>query len=161
MRRCWLLVSALAVPVQAMAQAEGPATPPPQAATLSLSEALQQARNNNPLYRQRLNNAATARWAVRNAYGQLLPRADVSGGVDYTGSGRANFGQGFTQQTSAVVGSSWSAGVSWQFDGSRLVAPKESKANQRATESEITNEESTLKFSVTTQYLTSLQATAQ
>jgi outer membrane protein len=142
-----------------MAQATDQATPP--AATLSLSEALQQARNNNPLYRQRLNNAATASMTVRNAYGQLLPSASVSGGLDYTGAGRANFGQGLTQQTSAVIGTSWNAGLSWQLDGARLMAPRESKANQRATESEIVSEESILKFSVTEQYLTSLQATAQ
>ncbi|MFN8652680.1 MAG: TolC family protein [Gemmatimonadales bacterium] len=157
MRRSWLLLSLLTLPAQLPAQ-----TPtPPTAATLSLSEALQQARNNNPLYRQRLNNASTARWSVRNAYGQLLPSASVNGSMDYTGAGRANFGQGFTQQTSAVLGSSWNAGLSWQFDGSRLVAPKEAKANQRATESEISNEENTLNFSVTTQYLNVLQATAQ
>lgn len=161
MRRCWLIASALALPAQLLAQAVGQPILTPSTATLSLSEALQQARNNNPQYRQRLNNAATARWNVRQAYGQLLPNANVSGGMDYTGAGRANFGQGFTQETSAILGSSWGAGVSWQFDGSRLVAPKESKANQRATESEITNEESTLKFNITTQYLTSLQATAQ
>lgn len=161
MRRCWLLISALILPAQLIAQAAGQPSTVPTSATLSLSEALQQARNNNPQYRQRLNNAATARWSVRNAYGQLLPSANVSGGMDYTGAGRANFGQGLTQQTSAIVGSSWNAGLQWQFDGARLVAPKEAKANQRATESEITNEESTLKFSVTTQYLTSLQATAQ
>ena len=100
MRRSWLLLSLLALPAQLPAQA-------PTTATLSLSEALQQARNNNPQYRQRLNNASTARWSVRNAYGQLLPSASVSGGMDYTGAGRANFGQGFTQQTSAVIGSNW------------------------------------------------------
>lgn len=158
MRRCWLLVSAMAIPVLAAAQTPAASTP---TATLSLSEALQQAKNNNPLYRQRLNGAATARATVRNAYGQLLPSASVSGGMDYTGAGRANFGQGFTQQTSAIVGSNWNAGLSWQLDGARLVAPKESKANQRATESDIANEASNLKFAVTQQYLTSLQATAQ
>jgi outer membrane protein len=41
------------------------------------------------------------------------------------------------------------------------MAPKEQKANQRAVEEEIANEENGLRFSVTTQYLTSLQATAQ
>lgn len=161
MRRCWLLISALVLPAQLVAQAAGQPSTVPTSATLSLSEALQQARNNNPQYRQRLNNAATARWTVRNAYGQLLPSANVSGGMDYTGAGRANFGQGLTQETSAIVGSSWNAGLQWQFDGATLVAPKSAKANQRAVESEITNEESFLKFNITTQYLTSLQATAQ
>jgi outer membrane protein len=130
-------------------------------ATLSLSEALQQARNHNPQYLQRLNNANTASWQVRNAYGQLLPAASVSGGIDYTGSGQANFGQGFTRQTSAIVGSNYSAGFSWQLDGSRLLAPKQQKANQHAVEEEIASEETGLKFAVTQQYLTSLQAAAQ
>lgn len=157
MRVSWPIVAALALPVGLAAQA--PAAP--STATLGLTEAVQQARNNNPLYRQRLNDAGTARWSVRNAYGQLLPTASVSAGMDYTGSGRANFGQGFTQETSAILGSSWNAGLSWQLDGSRIIAPKQSKANQRATESEISSEESNLKFSVTQQYLTGLQATAQ
>lgn len=161
MRRCWLLVTALVLPAQLTAQTAGQPSTVPTSATLSLSEALQQARNNNPQYRSRLNNAGTARWNVRNAYGQLLPSANVSGGMDYTGAGRANFGQGLTQETSAIIGSNWNAGLQWQFDGARLVAPKEAKANQRATESEITNEESVLKFNITNQYLTSLQATAQ
>ncbi len=158
MRRCWLLVSVMAMP--ALAQAQAPTATAPTA-TLSLSEALQQAKNNNPLYRQRVNGAATARATVRNAYGQLLPSASVSGGMDYTGAGQANFGQGFIQATSAVIGSNWNGGLSWQLDGSRLVAPKQAKADQRAVDSDIANEESSLKFAVTQQYLTSLQATAQ
>jgi outer membrane protein len=159
MRRCWLIAFALAVPGALTAQE--PAAPTPPAAMLSLSEALQQAKNKNPLYRQRLNNAATARWQVRNAYGQLLPSASVSGGLDYTGSGQANFGQGFTRQTSTIYGSSYSAGFQWQLDGARLLAPKEQKANQRAVDEEIANEENGLRFTVTQQYLTSKQATAQ
>ncbi len=156
MRLSWLIVTALAMPMALAAQ-----TPAPPVATLSLSEALQQAKNNNPLYLQRLNNASTARAQVRNAWGQLLPSASVSGGIDYTGSGQANFGQGFTRQTSAIMGSSYNAGFTWQFDGSRLLAPKQQKANQRAVEEEIVSEESGLRFAVTEQYLTSLQAAAQ
>lgn len=159
MRRCWLFAFALNVPGAVFAQAPTTTTAP--AARLSLSEALQQAKNQNPLYRQRLNNAATARWQVRNAYGQLLPSASVSGGLDYTGSGQANFGQGFTRQTSTIYGSSYSAGFSWQLDGARLLAPKEQKANQRAVDEEISSEENGLRFAVTQQYLTSKQATAQ
>jgi outer membrane protein len=155
MRCCWLLLAALAVPVSTLAQA--PAT----TVTLSLTEALQQARNHNPVYLQTLNNAGTARWSVRNAYGQLLPQASVSGGMDYTGAGQANFGQGFTRQTSAIVGSNWSAGLQWSIDGGRLLAPSQSKANQRATDSDIADQENTLRLNITQQYLTVLQAAAQ
>jgi outer membrane protein len=154
-----MIVAALALPPAVAAQT--PAVPAAPGASLGLAEALQQAKNHNPLYRQRLNNAATARTQVRNAYGQLLPSATVTGGLDYTGSGQANFGQGFIRQTSGIIGSSYSAGLLWQLDGSRLLAPKEQKANQRAVDEEIASEESGLRFAVTEQYLTSLQATAQ
>jgi len=159
MRRCWLLLIAAALPSAVSAQAPDSARTP--VATLSLSDALQQARNHNPQYLQRLNNSATARLQLRNAYGQLLPSASVSGGLDYSGAGSANFGQGFVRPTSAVVGSSYSAGFSWQIDGGRILAPKEQKANSHAVEEELVSEESNLRFSVTQQYLTSLQATAQ
>ena len=166
MRRSWLLVLALIGPAQVVAQTPDsaasalPARPAPKA-TLALSEALTQALANNPAYRQRKNGLATDKWSVRNAYGSLLPSADVSGGIDYTGSGEANFGQGLTQQTSAQIGSNYNIGLRWQLDGSRILAPAQAKAAQRATKSEIANEESVLKFSVTEQYLNVLQATAQ
>ena len=158
MRLSRLICSAILLPFALVGQA-APAAPP--VATLSLAEALQQARNNNPTYLSRLNNAATARMQVRNAYGGLLPSASVSAGMDYTGSGQANFGQGFTRQTSAIIGSNYSAGFQWQLDGGRLLAPREQKANQRAVEEEIGAEDNALKFRVTDQYLSVLQATAQ
>ncbi len=159
MRRTWLLLATLTPPGILQAQA-GPVAPQP-AVTLSLAEALQQARANNPQFLQQRNNANTARWALRNAWGGLLPQASLSGGLDYTGSGEANFGQGFVRPTSAVMGSSYTAGLQWNLDGSRLLAPSAERANLRATDEEITNQDNSLRFSVTTQYLAALQAAAQ
>lgn len=166
MRRSWLLVTALLGPAQAVAQTPDSTMPrastrPAPTATLALSEALAQALANSPAYRQTKNNAATDKWAVRNAYGSLLPGANVSGGIDYTGSGEANFGQGLTQQTSAQIGSNYNIGLNWQLDGATILAPARAKAAQRATRSEILNAESDLKYSITEQYLNVLQATAQ
>ncbi len=163
MRRSWLLMTALLGPMPVVAQTPDStsAVPPGTVATLALADALQQAMNLNPAYRQVLNNAKTDKWAVRNAYGSLLPGASVSGGMNYTGSGEANFGQGFTRSTSATIGSNYNIGLRWELDGSRLLAPAQAKANRRATDSDIANEESSLRFSVTEQYLTVLQATAQ
>jgi len=162
MRLRWMIICALALPMGLVAQT--PSTPAPtlgQVATLSLSEALQQAKNNNPVYRQRLASAATARAQVRNAYGALLPTASVSGGLNYVGSGEANFGQGFTRATPATVGSSYNAGLLWQLDGSRILAPKQQKANRNAVDEDISNQESSLRFSVTTQYFTGMASSAQ
>ena len=55
--------------------------------SLSLAEALQQARANSPVYRQALNDAAPAKWGVRNAYGSLLPSVTAGTDFGYTGSG--------------------------------------------------------------------------
>lgn len=166
MRRSWLLVIALLGPASVVAQtpdstAKAVAPRPAPTATLALKEALDQAMANNPAYRQVKNNRNVDKWTVRNAYGSLLPSANVSGGIDYTGSGEANFGQGLTQQTSAQLGSNYNIGLNWQLDGGKILAPAQAKAAQRATRSEIINEESNLKFSITEQYLNVLQATAQ
>ncbi|HWA15963.1 MAG TPA: TolC family protein, partial [Gemmatimonadales bacterium] len=166
MRRSWLLVLALIGPAQVVAQTPDstlPAVParPAPTATLALSEALAQALANSPAYRQTKNNLATDKWSVRNAYGSLLPGANVSGGIDYTGSGEANFGQGLTQQTSAQIGSNYQIGLNWRLDGSALLAPARAKAAQRATKAEILAAESDLRFAVTEQYMNVLQATAQ
>jgi outer membrane protein len=128
---------------------------------LTLAEALKQATANNPLYLQTLNDAAPARWGVRNAYGNLLPSFSVSAGMDYTGAGQSNFGNGFVRQTSALVGSNYSAGLQWQLDGGRLTAPGQQRANQRATDEDIAAQQIGLKADITIQYLTSLETTAQ
>ncbi len=64
----------------------------------------------------------------------------LSGGVGYTGTGQANLGQGFTQQTSAFVQSNWQARLTYQLDGARLIGPGQQKANLKATDEEIDNE---------------------
>jgi outer membrane protein len=161
MRRCWTLSISLLLATPLPVLAQDSTTSPAPAATLSLAEALQQATAHNPVYQQTLNNAGTARWASRNAWGSLLPGFSLGGGVDYSGSGQANFGQGFTRATSATIRSSYNATLNWNIDGGRLVAPSQQRANSRATEEEIAAEANNLKFNVTNQYLTVAAATAQ
>ena len=71
--------------------------------TLGLQEAIAQARSNSPIYRQTLNDAAPARWGVRNAYANFLPTVSVAGDVGYVGSGESNIGGGLTVGTSAFL----------------------------------------------------------
>ena len=164
MRRSWTLPASLILLVvcASAASAQTPdSTVPPPTVTLSLAQALSEAKTSSPEYRQVLNNEGPAKWALRNAYGQLLPGADLSGGGGYTGTGQANLGQGFTQQTSAFVQSYWQARLTYQLDGSRLIAPGQQKANLNATNEEINNEEVTLKFNITNQYLIAAASAAQ
>ena len=136
-------------------------TAAPPAVTLSLAEALQQARANSPTYRQTVNNAGPAKWAVRNAYGNLLPAVNASSDLGYTGSGQSNFGGGFTRPTSPFLTSGYSLGLQWQLNGRAITAPAEQKALQRATDEDISGAGVNLRVEIETQYLTALQATAQ
>ena len=144
-----------AVPAQDTTTAHGPVV------TLSLQEALQQARANSPAYRQTLNNAGPAKWGVRNAYGSLLPSVNVGSDLGYTGSGQSNFGGGFVRPTSAFVTSGYNVGLQWQLDGRVLTAPAQQKALRRATDEDISGAGIDLRAEIETQYLTTLQAGAQ
>ena len=134
---------------------------PAPAVTLSLQEAVEQARANSPAYRQVLNDAAPAKWGVRNAYASFLPTVSVAGDLGYIGSGQTNFGGGFTQPTSAFLTSGYSLGLNWQLDGRVLSGPGQQKALQKATDEDISGAGVNLRADITTQYLNVLQASAQ
>jgi outer membrane protein len=156
-----LLVLASAFPARAPAQDSSLVSPARRAVSLSLAEALEQARANSPVYRQALNDASPARWGVRNAYGNLLPSLTASSDFGYTGSGQSNFGGGFTRPTSAFLTSGYSLGLEWQVSGRSLHAPRQQRALQRATDEEIGAAASALTAEISTQYLSTLQARAQ
>jgi outer membrane protein len=155
-----LLASAVLAPGAVVAQ-DSTNNSPPAAVTISLAEALQQARSHSPSYRQTLNDAGPARWGVRNAYGGLLPSISAASDLGYVGSGRSDLGGGFTQETSPFLTSGYSLGLEWQLSGRNLTAPAQQKALQRATDEDITGAGILLTADITTQYLNALQAEAQ
>lgn len=157
--RSLILVSLLA-PSAGAAQDTTRAAPP-AAVSLSLAEALRQARAHSPSYRQILNDASPARWAVRNAYGGLLPALTASSDIGYIGSGQSNLGGGFTQQTSPFLTSGYSLGIDWRLSGRALTAPAQQRALQQATEEDISGAGIILTADISTQYLSALQADAQ
>lgn len=156
-----LVLFAGALPATVSAQDSSLASPTVRSVSLSLAEALAQARANSPMYRQALNDASPAKWGVRNAYGNLLPSVIASGDLGYTGSGQSNFGGGFTRPTSAFLTSGYSLGLEWRLSGRSLHAPKQQRALQRATEEDIGAAGIGLTAEISTQYLTTLQAGAQ
>jgi len=158
--RSLLAISFLA-PSAGAAQDSTSTAPSAGVVPLSLAEALEQARSHNPSYRQTLNDAAPARWGVRNAYGGLLPSLMASSDVGYIGSGQSNFGGGFTQPTSSLVTSGYSLGIEWQVSGRRLTAPAQQRALRHATDEDITGAGVVLTAEISTQYLNTLQAAAQ
>ncbi|NOT09355.1 MAG: TolC family protein [Gemmatimonadales bacterium] len=157
-----LLGLTIALPVTLSAQ-QPAATPVRAAATasLSLNDAIEQARRNSPVFRQALNDAGPANWGVRNAYANFLPTFDVSSSLGYTGSGASTFGGSTFNQSSPSMSSSYSLSFNWRLSGQELAATGQQQASRRATEADITNAGEQLRNDVTTQYLNALQATAQ
>ena len=160
-RWCGLLVLVGLLPSISAAQDTSRVAAPPAAVSLSLAEALRQARANSPTYRQTLNDAGPARWGVRNAYGNLLPSVTAASDFGYTGSGETNFGGGLVQPTSSFMTSGYSLGLQWQLSGRTLTAPAQQKALQYATDEDISGAGIALTSEISTQYLSTLQATAQ
>ncbi|MCS5661158.1 MAG: hypothetical protein NZ842_12240, partial [Dehalococcoidia bacterium] len=62
------------------------------ARSLSLDEALEIARENNPSFLQSRNDESLSDWDVRQAYAALLPSASVGSGVSWQGPGEQQFG---------------------------------------------------------------------
>jgi outer membrane protein TolC len=129
--------------------------------TVSLAEALGQARANSPAYRQVLNDAGPAGVAVRNAYGKLLPTFGVGGNVGYSGDGKSTFGGETFNQVSAAVTSGYGMQLDLNISGSTILGPGTQKANQRAVEEDILSAGIGLNNDITAQYLSVLQAAAQ
>ena len=149
-----------------IAAAQQPAQPTSPAsaqfAGLSLADAIALARERNPAFRQVQNNRGPAAWGVRNAYSSLLlPNFTVGGGMTYTVPGSQNFlTSSFTQSTS-TVSSFYDLSLSWQLSGTTLSQPGLAKAQQRATDADISGAENFLITQVKQQYLSVLQANAQ
>lgn len=149
-----------AMPVRAPAQ-EGGGAPAP--ATLSLEEALSIARDNNPTFQATRNDEKVASWSVREAYGSLLPRASVSGGMRYEDGGSSLIGS-FTSadigltSTPAYYFSSYGMGLSLSLSGQTLFNLAEQRANRRAVEANVDAAELSLETTVTQRYVAALRA---
>ncbi len=140
-----------------------PASGQDRAATLTLDEALQLARTNNPDYLATANDAGLADWNVRAAYGALLPSASVSGSMNYQAAGDQRFGVltgsdlGISTSTDYYA-SSYGINLGYSLSGASLFGPGRERANRRATTAGIEAARYMLDNDVTSQYLAVLRA---
>jgi len=146
------LASLLLLPRAAGAQEAVPAS-------LSLQEALEIARGNNPGFRQTRNDADLAEWEVREANSQFFPQATAGAGVQWQGAGEQQFAGGltlgdlgFTDQPSYYT-SNYRLGLSWSISWGTWKSPSQAKANRSVTEAQIGLAESNLVTQVTNGYL--------
>ena len=145
--KSWAL-AALAIVLPGITTAQ-PVARPAATTNVSLAQALDQAQRTSPTYRQVLNDAGAARWAVRSAYADLLvPSVNVGGGFGYTGSGSATFGGSLFNQSSPSLSSGYGLQLDWQFSGATLSGPGQQKATQNAIGEDINNALVALRYEV-------------
>ncbi len=154
------LILALAVPGIAAAQSATTVTPA-QSATLSLDEAINLARRNNPVHLATINNRRGADAAVRAAQGQLLPSADASFFAQRQQGGRQIFGGTELGASSDINQSSYQIGIGYRVNRATFITPKLQRANRNAVEADITGSSELLRATVAQQYLTVLQSIAR
>jgi len=125
---------------------------------LSLEAALEIAADRSPAYLQARNDESVADWAVREAYGGLLPSASASAGASWEGAGEQRLGS-FTASDLGISGqpsyyfSNYSIGLSYTLDWARLREPARAKADRAATRARIDLARSDLMALVTDAYV--------
>ena len=126
--------------------------------TLTLEQAIEIARQNNPGLQAARNDEDLANWNVRSAYGALFPSASVNGGFSWQGAGEQTFGSltaeqlGFANQPSFYF-SNYNLNLDYQINGRTLMAPGQAKANRGAIQAQMAWTEASLVFQVTQGYL--------
>lgn len=152
MRALWRTTLLLALAVPAAAQSRP---------TLTLAQALDIAKQNNPSYLQSVTGRTRAAAALRSAYGQLLPSADASFGASYR-EGRPQFFGGVAfGATSDIVSSSWNLQASAQLSLRTIEAIRRANASMDAAEADVENALYQLRNGVTAQFLLALQTQAR
>ncbi|HTY06273.1 MAG TPA: TolC family protein [Gemmatimonadales bacterium] len=151
MRKTFFAVGLAVCPALALAQSVP--------ASLSLADAIAIARDNNPAYRQTLATRTASLWGARSAWANLLiPTANLSGGIGYSGPGSQNFLSTSFSQPVSTSSSDYSLSLQWQLSGQTLAAPGQQHANADAVDADIVGARAALVNNVTQQYLTALQS---
>jgi outer membrane protein len=158
MIRTLLFTGLVAVATQASAQvAQRDSTAP---TTLTIEQAIDLARRNNPELQQTLNNRIGAQAAVRSAYGALLPSADAALSVQRQQGGQQIFSGTSLGASSDVRQSSYDIGINYRLNSATLITPSLQRANRDAVEADITGATEILSSNVREQYINALQAAA-
>ena len=149
---CVLLLLGVAMPAGAQTATR---------ATLSLAEALDIAKQNNPGYLQSVNGRTRASAAVRTAYGQLIPTADVGFGASYR-EGRPQFFGGVAfGATSDIISSSWNLSSNLRLSYNTLTSIRRANASMDAADADVEASLYALRNTVTAQFLLALQLQAR
>lgn len=132
---------------------------PKTTTTLALSDAVAQARQNNPDYRIAQNQVDPAKAGVRNAWGQFIPFLTTGVGAQWQGGSQQVIAGRQVNQPS-ISQSNYNIDLNWQVSGPTFYGPSQAKANQRAVEADVMSSRIAVDADVVTQYLNGMQAAA-
>jgi outer membrane protein len=125
---------------------------------LTLEEAVDLARRNNPGYLRTENDQASADWGVRQAYSAFLPTVTASAGGGYQAKGEVRFGTiTLDNQATDWLSSRYSVGFNWNLNGGTIFGVSNARANRSATEAGIAAAEFNLESAVAAQYMSVLR----
>jgi outer membrane protein len=131
----------------------------PDVRRLTLQDALELARQNNPTFLSQANDQGPADWGVREAYLSFLPDVNASAGATYTRPGVQRIG---TQVSEALgtdyLSTRYSIGFGWTLNGNVLFGLPSARASSVATAARIDAARFDLESRVTAQYMTALRA---
>lgn len=151
------LVALLAISAQV---AFGQQTSSARQPTLSLEDAIAEARQNNPQLAQTKNLVRDADATVRSSYGALLPRASLNMQSAYTQGGTQYYNGVALGSNAATYNSYYSIGLGYTIAPGALYAPRAARANRAASEAQVTSASELLRSNVTTQYIQALEMQA-
>jgi outer membrane protein len=130
--------------------------------TLSLEEAVELARRNNPDFLITENDEATADWNVLEAYGSFLPSFNTSLQAQYLAPGVPSTGiytgEDFGIGSTDYYFSGYNLSLQYSLSGSTLFELASARASRRATNAGVRAAEYNLESAVTAQYLMALRA---
>jgi outer membrane protein len=122
-------------------------------APLTLEQAINLAKINNPQFLQTLNALGPANWAVRAANANLfLPNADLSFFTSWQDAGIQRVGAARFPEPSVLL-SQYSFSLSYTLNGNTIFAPGQRKAERTAAERRIDDAKLQLNNAVTIAYL--------
>jgi len=147
---------ATAAPHQLVAQQANAVGP-----TLSLSEAIELARRNNPTFQQAVRDLGPAGIRVRSAYAAFIPDINTSLDASFREGRPQFFGGTAFGATSDVLSSGYSVDANLQLNSATSCAPRQARANLDASEADVNAARQTLAQQVTQRYLAVLQQQAQ
>jgi outer membrane protein len=131
-----------------------------QTTTLTLDEAVQLARRNNPLFQATVNSRRAADLGVKAAYAQLIPRLDAQASGRFTEGGQQYVNGIPISNSSDILQSNYGLGVSYTINSAVLFAPKLYAAQRDAADADVIGSQEILRSTITQQYLAVLRAQA-